>query len=153
MDDKARLLSVLNENKHLVLSTANKDGDPWVTPLAYNFDINNNLYWVSSIDSKHSTNIKQRKEVAIVIFMVEPKSDAIYINANAKELFNKKDMEAAFNVLKNRAQPDIFRVKNIDDVLNNSPWRIYKAEPTAFFVRELTKSEGRYITVRRKMEF
>ncbi len=129
MIDKARIQAVLQTNENMVLSTANKTGTPWVTPVAYTFDNQNSLYWVSSKDARHSSNVRDRSEVAIVIYMTEPTRDAVYIEAEAKELVNHKEILSAIKIISTRAQPDKFRVKSLTDVSGQASWRIYKAIP------------------------
>lgn len=151
MDDKARIESVLQANVHMVLSTADKDGTPWVTPVAYTFDTDNSLYWVSSKDSRHSSNVRARKDLAIVIFMLEPTTDAIYIEAEAQELVNDADISSAIEVIHTRTQPDKFQVTSLAAVSGEAPWRIYKAVPKTMYVREHSIVGGQAVTVRRKL--
>jgi nitroimidazol reductase NimA-like FMN-containing flavoprotein (pyridoxamine 5'-phosphate oxidase superfamily) len=135
----------------MVLSTADKNGKPWITPVAYNFDKNNSLYWVSSKDSRHSSNVRDRKEVAIVIYMIEPKRDALYIEADAQELVNDTDIKEAITVVNTRTKDDKFRIKSLSDVSGQASWRIYKAVPKAMYVREQSMAGNQAVTVRRKI--
>ena len=135
----------------MVLSTAGESGKPWVTPVAYTFDKNRALYWVSSKDSRHSSNIRSRKEVAIVIFMIEPTQDALYVDAEAQELTDEAEINSAIEVINTRPQPDKFRVNSLNDVSGNASWRIYKATPKQMYVRELMTLNNQAVTVRRKL--
>lgn len=153
MDDKAHVQSLLKANQHLVLSTADKDGKPWVTPVSYSFDEENSLYWVSSKDALHSSNIRDRKEVAIVIYMTEPVTDAVYIDAEAQELTDETEITSAMKVIDNPMQPDKFRVKSPADASGEAAWRIYKAVPIAMYVREHTQVNDQAVTVRRKITY
>jgi nitroimidazol reductase NimA-like FMN-containing flavoprotein (pyridoxamine 5'-phosphate oxidase superfamily) len=151
MDDITRVQSILQANAHMVLSTANKNGNPWITPVAYTFDKNNSLYWVSSKDARHSSNIRARKEVAIVIYMTEPIRDAVYIEAEAQELVNDTEITSAIAAINTRTQPDKYRVKSLSDVSGQASWRIYKAAPKTMYVREQSMVGNQAVTVRRKI--
>ena len=136
---------------HLVLSTADASGKPWVTPVAYNFDNENSLYWESSKNSRHSTNIRARKEIAIVIYMFKPSKDALYIEAEAKELVDEAEIAQAIDVINTRPSPEKYRIKKPSDVSGPASWRIYKAVPKITYVRKGIVTGGQAITVRRKI--
>ena len=149
MDDNARIQSIVQSSLHMVISTADKNGKPWATPVTYTFDADNSLYWVSSKDSRHSSNVRARKEIAIVIYMLEPTRDALYIEAEAQELNDETEIQGAIEVTHTREQSDKYKVHSIADVSGEAPWRIYKAVPTAMYVREDSMVKGQAVTVRR----
>lgn len=151
MDDTARIQSILQANAHMVLSTADKNGKPWVTPVSYTFDNENCLYWVSSKASRHSTNVRARKEVAIVIYMFEPLQDALYIEAEAKELVNESEIIGAIDVVNTRTPPEKYLVKRLSDVSGTATWRIYKAVSKVLYVRAGTMVGSQAVTVRRRI--
>lgn len=151
MEDKARVRAILQTNEHMVLATADKNGKPWVTPVLYSFDNKNSLYWVSSKDARHSSNVRDRSEVAIVIYMTEPTRDAVYIEAKAEELVDDKEIMSAIEVRNTRHHPDKYRVKTLADVSGHASWRIYKAMPKAMYVRERSKIVNQTVTMRRKI--
>ena len=151
MDDKARVQAILQANQHMVIATANKNGTPWVTPVSYTFDNQNSLYWVSSKDARHSSNIRARREVAIVVYMTEPTRDAVYVEAEAKELIDDKGIMNAIEIRNTRLQPDKWRVKSLSDVSGQASWRIYKAVPKTMYFREQSEVGNQAVTVRRKI--
>jgi uncharacterized pyridoxamine 5'-phosphate oxidase family protein len=151
MDDKARVKFILQTNEHMVLATADKNGKPWVAPVSYAFDNVNCLYWVSSKDAQHSNNIRERSEVAIVIYMTEPTSDAVYLEADAKEVVGNKEITCAIEIRNTRPQPDKFSVKVLADVSGQASWRIYKATPKNMYFRVQSETVNQTNTVRRKI--
>jgi nitroimidazol reductase NimA-like FMN-containing flavoprotein (pyridoxamine 5'-phosphate oxidase superfamily) len=151
MDDTARIQSILQANTVMVVSTADGAGKPWVTPVSYTFDAQNCLYWVSSKDARHSVNVRARKEVAIVIYMLEPARDAVYIEAKAQELVTDAEITSAMATINTRTQPEKYRVTSISDVSGQASWRIYKAVPKTVYVREQSTVGGQAVTVRRKI--
>ncbi len=150
MDDKSRVRFIFQANEIMVLSTADKSGKPWVTPVGYTFDDENCLYWVSSSSAQHSSNISARPEVAIVIYMTELTRDAIYIDAIAEELVDNKAIINAIKIRNTRPQLERFRVKALADVSGKAAWRIYKATPKAMYFREQSTVEGQSVTGRRE---
>ena len=59
---------IIEGNQYVVLSTADKKGDPWISIVAYTYDKNWNIYFVSIPSSRHCKNIKERKNIAFSIY-------------------------------------------------------------------------------------
>jgi nitroimidazol reductase NimA-like FMN-containing flavoprotein (pyridoxamine 5'-phosphate oxidase superfamily) len=135
----------------MVLATADGNGKPWITPVAYSFDKNNSLYWMSSKDSRHSSNVRVRKEVAIIIYMTEPISDALYIEAEAQELVNDAEIAGAIEVINIRPHPAKYQIKSLSDVTGPAAWRIYKAVPNTMYVREQSTAGKQAVTTSREI--
>lgn len=56
-------------NKYLSLATADADATPWLSPVAYQYDKNNKVfYFISSPDSRHIVNATENPRVAFSIF-------------------------------------------------------------------------------------
>ena len=53
---------------YMTLATADADGVPWASPVWYATEDGRDFYWVSDPGARHSRNIAQRPEIAIVIF-------------------------------------------------------------------------------------
>jgi pyridoxine/pyridoxamine 5'-phosphate oxidase len=62
---KAELIA---ENRYMVLSTADPFGRPWASPVWFAPDGEDGFLWISRPDTRHSLNIAERPEIAIVIF-------------------------------------------------------------------------------------
>lgn len=152
MDDRSRLESLLRANENMVLSTADVNGNPWVTPVGYTHDKDYCLYWTSSKNSRHSSNIRARKVVAAVIYKLQPLRDACYMEAEAQELINEKEILNAIKVINTREHPAKYRIVSPKDVTGEAEWRIYKATPKAVYLREQTTVRGQAVTVRRKIK-
>jgi nitroimidazol reductase NimA-like FMN-containing flavoprotein (pyridoxamine 5'-phosphate oxidase superfamily) len=89
---------IIAANRYMTLATADADGTPWASPVWYATEDGRMFYWVSDPDARHSRNIAERPEIAIVIFdsTVTPgNAQAIYIEARAEqvdaglEIFNR----------------------------------------------------------------
>lgn len=59
--------TILENNQFVVLSTADKAGKPWGTPVHFAFD-EQNIYWVSGDAAVHSQNIFANDKVFLVIY-------------------------------------------------------------------------------------
>jgi nitroimidazol reductase NimA-like FMN-containing flavoprotein (pyridoxamine 5'-phosphate oxidase superfamily) len=152
MDDKARVRHILDAHEHLVLATADEQGRPWVTPASYTPDQDRCLYWMSDKDARHSSNIRNRSGVAIVIYATGKDSDALYIEAEARELSGTEEINNAIKIIDTRPHPEKFRIGSVDDVSGDGAWRIYKAVPKAMYVRKQSSSGGQPVTVRRQLD-
>lgn len=142
---------LFGECDHLVLATADDFGTPWITPLRYHVDGHNNIYWMSSKNSRHSINISYRSEVSIVIMSNGPKIEALYIEAKANEVNNKSEIDKIIKLIKQKPQPKLFEVNSYNDLSGKSSWRLYKAEPVAFYERDKVFVDGKLNTVRKRI--
>ena len=68
MSDTEEFERIVRGNQYMVLATADEAGVPWATPVWFATDDAQNLYWVSSPETRHSRNIAARPEVGIAIF-------------------------------------------------------------------------------------
>src|SRR6186997_1143396 len=55
-------------NRYMVLSTADASGRPWASPVWYAPDGDEGFLWISRPDARHSVNIAERPQIALVIF-------------------------------------------------------------------------------------
>jgi hypothetical protein len=75
-------------NRYMVLSTADRSGRPWISPVWFAPDGEDGFLWISRPDTRHSLNIAERPEIAIVIFdSSKPPAErqALYVEAVAEE--------------------------------------------------------------------
>ena len=59
---------LIDEGWYMTLATADADGLPWASPVWYAHEGYRDFVWVSRPDARHSVNLDQRPELAIVIF-------------------------------------------------------------------------------------
>ncbi|MFK4089019.1 pyridoxamine 5'-phosphate oxidase family protein [Kribbella sp. NPDC020789] len=79
---------IIEANDYLTLATADRDGRPWASPVYYTPD-GADFYWISRPDSRHSLNLAERPEVAIVIFDSQVpvfQGEAVYLTAYAEQV-------------------------------------------------------------------
>ncbi len=101
-EDTAR--HIIATNNYLTLATADRDGHPWVSPVCYTPDNGTDFYWVSRPDTRHSTNLAERPEVAIVIFNSQValfSAEAVYLTAYAEQVA-VPDLETCARIYRSR---------------------------------------------------
>ena len=128
MIDRSAVGRVLAANRYLVLGTAGKDGQPWVTPVFFAPLDPNRLCWVSSPDSRHSRNIAHRAAVAITVFdsTVEVgQAEAAYFDADAAQA-TPEEMDTALQSLNSRLPRD--KRLSGDDLQPRGPLVLYRAD-------------------------
>lgn len=142
---------IIDNNTLMVVSTANKDGKPWVSPVGYTINEDNNLYWVSHKDAIHSENVRQRSEVAIVIVGKNPDGgmDGVYFDATAVELNDVAVLPAAIKLVDSRNdKEEKYMIRSVENVTGDAVWRIYKATPIKAWKRADATVNGQAVTVR-----
>jgi pyridoxine/pyridoxamine 5'-phosphate oxidase len=80
---------IIAANRYMTLATADADGVPWASPVWFATEDERSFYWVSDPDARHSRNIAQRPEIALVIFdsTVTPgEARAVYMAARAEQV-------------------------------------------------------------------
>lgn len=80
---------IIATNSYLTLATADRDGHPWASPVYFTPDGGLDFYWVSRPGSRHSHNLTERPEVAIVIFDSRRPvftGEAVYLTAHAEQV-------------------------------------------------------------------
>ena len=148
--DKAK--KIIKDNIYCVIASSSKDGKPWISPVFYGYDEDYNIYWISDKDSRHSKLIRNNPQVAIVIFnsqAPEGKGDGVYFEAMAKEINDREEAEKAFKIRDKRAKVEEFKVKKVEEVIDEGQWRVYKAAP--YKVSKLSSGEyinGQYVDKR-----
>lgn len=141
---------ILSSNRYCTLSTVNSDGTPHGSPLFYVNDAEF-IYWWSQIDSQHSQNILHSNKVYITIFdsqASEEEAKGLYIQSTAGEVPIHKSEE----VLKlYNAKAESFNLSK-EDVINDSPSRLYQAAINKIWTNSSGDQNGHYIDVREELK-
>jgi uncharacterized protein YhbP (UPF0306 family) len=128
MIDRGGIDAVLTANRYLVLGTASRSGQPWVTPVFFAQLGADRVVWVSSGDSRHSQNIAHRPAVAITVFdsTVEVgQAEAAYFEAVAGRT-TPAETEAALAALNVRL-PQTKQLR-VADLHPSGPLLAYRAD-------------------------
>jgi nitroimidazol reductase NimA-like FMN-containing flavoprotein (pyridoxamine 5'-phosphate oxidase superfamily) len=79
---------IIDHNRYMTLATADAHGTPWASPVWFAHFGYRDFLWVSEPGARHSKNVAERSEIAIVIFdsrVFPDQAQAIYMTATAKE--------------------------------------------------------------------
>ena len=131
LDAQAR--AILAGNRYMVLSTADADGRPWVSPVWFASEDAITLLWISKPGARHSQNIAARAEIALVVFdsSVAPGgAAALYVDAVAERL-DGAERDAAVAVYSHASEAQGIRAFTSADVAEGARWRMYRAIATA----------------------
>ncbi len=148
MDKTEKARKIISDILYITIATSSKDAVPWNSPVYSSYDGNYNFFWVSSPGAKHSKNIKENNQVAIVIYnSTDPEGtgEGVYIQAKAYELADPKEIEEALRFHYGRKNKP---KRQISDFLDDSPRRVYKAVPEKFWINETQKFNGHPVDVR-----
>jgi uncharacterized protein YhbP (UPF0306 family) len=119
---------VLAANRYCVLGTADRAGQPWVTPVFFAPLDPGRICWVSSPDSRHSRNIEDRAAIAITVFdsTVEVgRAEAAYFEADGGRA-TPDETEAALEALNSRLPAD--KALSAEDLQPQGQLVVYRAE-------------------------
>jgi nitroimidazol reductase NimA-like FMN-containing flavoprotein (pyridoxamine 5'-phosphate oxidase superfamily) len=148
-----RAQRLIEETKHMTLATADRSGNPWVSPVFFVPDDAYDLYWVSAKSARHSQNVRDNPSVAIVVYETEPQVDAVYIAARAEELNDSEEVRRGMEVVARRKQPPQWEIDGVGDVTGAGPWRIYCAVVDSIEVRRPGEEGGKAVVVREPADF
>jgi nitroimidazol reductase NimA-like FMN-containing flavoprotein (pyridoxamine 5'-phosphate oxidase superfamily) len=127
---------IVDAGSYMVLSTADADGRPWVSPVWYAPEGYRDFFWVSSPEVQHSRNIAARPEISIVIFdsrQAIGSGQAVYMAATAEQL-GAGEEERGMEIFSRRSQGQGARAWTVDDVRPPEPIRLYHATVTAHWM-------------------
>jgi nitroimidazol reductase NimA-like FMN-containing flavoprotein (pyridoxamine 5'-phosphate oxidase superfamily) len=91
---------IIDANSFLTLATADMRGAPWASPVWF-AHAGHELYWVSDPDARHSRNLAERPECAIVIFdstVAPDDAAAVYMTATAEQVTDGIEVYSARSV-------------------------------------------------------
>ena len=131
LDTQAR--EILAANRYMVLSTADADGRPWVSPVWFAREDGVVFLWISKPHARHSRNIAARSEIAIVVFdsSVAPGgAKALYVDALAERL-DGAERDAAIALYSRASVAQGLNDFTPADVAEGARWRMYRATATA----------------------
>ncbi len=124
-------------NRYMTLATADASGRPWISPVWFAPD-DGGFLWISRPDSRHSRNLAERPELALVIYdstVLPAERQALYVEAVAEQLDGEPRDVAVSRYSEHSVAQDLEPL-TIDEVTGSGPFRIYRASVTAAFMLE-----------------
>lgn len=131
-EDEAK--KIISDNIYMTIATSSNDGEPWISPVYFNFDAEYNLYWISNKESHHSELVRQNPRVAIVVFNSKAPNftgDGVYFRCRVSELESGNDIQKGIDTYYGGRHVSTDQDKlDTSNYSGTSPWRIYRAMPT-----------------------
>jgi hypothetical protein len=128
---------IVDGNSYMTLGTADADGLPWASPVWFAPASYRELFWVSRPGARHSQNIAQRPDVAIVIFdstVPIGTGRAVYMAARAEQVTAADEVERGMTVFSARSVAQGAHEWTPDDVRASAQLRLYRALASEQFV-------------------
>lgn len=135
-DNHAHARMLLDDNRYVVLATADADGNPWATPVWFAPDGLDRLYWVSWPGSRHSQLIERRPVVALTVLdstVVPGDAAAFYATARARQCPDD-ELDQALDVFNRRSLAQGLREFTREHVTGGARLRLYVADITEAWV-------------------
>ncbi len=145
-----RAKEVIQKILYLTIATANNKKEPWNSPVYSAFDENYNFYWASWAENQHSKNIRENKNVFVVIYDSTVPSGTgfgVYMKGKAHQLEkeNLDEIKSAIDVLYRRKNKTPRRP---EEFLGEYPRRIFKFVPEQIWVNDDGDINGNYVDIR-----
>jgi len=119
--------AIIDANRYMTLATADAQGTPWASPVWFAHADYREFYWASKPEARHSRNLAERPELAIVIFDSSVSPDdaaAVYITATAEQVTE------GIEVYNERSVAQGLPEWTLEDVIAPARFRLYKATAT-----------------------
>ena len=137
-----KAVDILRTIQYASVATVTKDGLPWNSPVAHEFDSELNAYWFSDKENEHSKNVRHTPKAFIVIYnstVPEGEGEGVYIEADVQELNDVVEINQIRNLKK---------VKVVDDggnFVGIAIRRCYKATPKRIWLNDAEEVDGVFI--------
>jgi nitroimidazol reductase NimA-like FMN-containing flavoprotein (pyridoxamine 5'-phosphate oxidase superfamily) len=136
-DQAAAARRIIDANLYMVLGTADQAGRPWVSPVYFAPAAYREFYWVSRPGARHSSNLRGRRDVSIVVFdssVPISTGQAVYMSADAEELVGDDECAAGIDVFSRRSLEHGGREWTPEDIRPPAHLRLYRATATEHFL-------------------
>lgn len=138
-----RASEIIKSINYATLATVTPEGQPWNSPVYYNWDSRLNIYWVSDKEGQHSKNVDANGRVFIVIYdstVKEGDGEGVYIQARVTQVTEPEEILAVRRIKKGshfEQSPDSF--------LSDSIRYMYKAVPEKVWLNDAEITNGVFI--------
>ena len=115
---------IIDANRYMTLATADAQGNPWASPVWFAHVDYREFLWVSDPGARHSINLAQRPELALMIFdssLGPDRAEAVYMTATAEQTNEGIEIYSAQSVA--QGLPEY----TLDDVTAPARFRLYRA--------------------------
>jgi nitroimidazol reductase NimA-like FMN-containing flavoprotein (pyridoxamine 5'-phosphate oxidase superfamily) len=129
---------IIDRNRYMVVATADPSGQPWPSPVYFAHRDYRDFFWVSDPDAAHSRNLRERREVGIVLFDSRAKintGQGVYILGVAQEL-PAHDVGEGIAIFSERSVEHGGPEWTVEDVREPSRHRLFQATAEAVYVTD-----------------
>ena len=134
--DQALAREIVDKSLYMVVSTADRSGQPWASPVYFAHRDYRDFFWISQPDATHSENLRERREVGIAIFdSTQPigTGKGAYVLGVARELPAHETAEG-IEVFSKRSVSHGGEEISAEDVSPPARHRLYQATAEAIYV-------------------
>jgi ABC-type cobalt transport system substrate-binding protein len=127
---------IIDRSLYMVIATADPSGQPWASPVYFAPSGYRDFFWVSEPDATHSLNLRDRREVGIVIFdssVAIGKGQGAYVLGVARELPAHETAEG-IKIFSKRSVGHGGGKWSVEDVSPPARHRLYQATAEAHYV-------------------
>jgi hypothetical protein len=132
----ARAKQIIDASLYMVIATADPSGQPWASPVYFAHRDYRDFFWISQPDATHSVNLRDRREVGVVIFdSTQPVNtgDGVYISGVAQELPAHETVEG-LEIFSRRTAEHGGDEWSEEDIRPPSRHRLFQATAEAVYV-------------------
>lgn len=141
----------INNRMYLTLATVDDNSAPWNAPVYSAFDVKYNFYWMSSITSQHSKNIRSNNKTFAVLYdstVNEGTGFGVYLRGNSYELDATDINEIDHGIAVLGARIHRSDLPPSSDYLAPFPRRVYKFIPMQVWVNTIVNIQGKKVDQR-----
>jgi nitroimidazol reductase NimA-like FMN-containing flavoprotein (pyridoxamine 5'-phosphate oxidase superfamily) len=128
---------IIDANLYMVVSTADPSGQPWASPVYFAHRDYRDFFWISQPDATHSVNLRDRREVGIVVFdstqPIRAEKGGVYVLGVAREL-PAHETPAGIEVYSQRSVGHGGVAFTTEDVSPPAKHRLFQATAEAIYV-------------------
>ena len=130
---------LLVENIYCSLGTSSLDGCPWISPVYYSINEKVNIFWASSVNSKHSLLLVENPRAFISIYdSASPprQANGLYLSGFAQEIIDSSINDIVIRHFDRVNEQSNFTGK---DFSANAPEHIYRFNPDKIWILDHPK--------------
>jgi nitroimidazol reductase NimA-like FMN-containing flavoprotein (pyridoxamine 5'-phosphate oxidase superfamily) len=154
MPDAADVREVLRRNPFCVIATASPAGEPWLSPVFFNYSPDLTFVWESARDALHSQNIAANPRIGIFVKDTASPGPArdVYIEATAREVPQALLARALYTWQVGPHGHSDRSQREVTDYAPGKPLRLYEARIDHVYVHDETLVDDYRVDVRSEVD-
>jgi pyridoxine/pyridoxamine 5'-phosphate oxidase len=135
-DEAGTARQIIDASLYMVIATSDPSGQPWASPVYFAHRDYRDFFWVSEPEATHSVNLRDRREVGIVIFdstVPINTGQGVYIAGVAREL-PAHETDEGLTIFSERTVSHDGSTWTAEDVTPPARHRLFQATAEAVYV-------------------